>query len=162
MFQHIMVPLDGSRGAERAIRVAARMARSCGGSLLFMRVIFPPADLGKPTVHPTRMWEYSAFGADRAKAASYLAGVLLNYGSEFAGIHASIGVVSGLVPATICATARQENADLIVMCSHGEHGLKRWLFGGVAQEVLRKSCVPVLVLNEQGRLLSASHGAYLV
>ena len=162
MFQHIIVPLDGSKGAERAIPIAARMARVSGGSLLLMRVVLPPVELGKPTIHYTRMWERPAFENDRTKAASYLAGVMLNYAQDLAGINTDIGVASGLVPEAICATALQENAELIVMCSHGDRGLKRWLFGGVAHEVTCKSSLPVLVLNEHGGLVSASHGAHLV
>ena len=65
------------------------------------------------------------------------------------------------MPETICATAREEQADLIVMCSHEEPGLKRWFFGGVAHEVAHQSPTPVLVMNERGRLVSATHGAHL-
>lgn len=162
MVQRIIVPLDGSRGAEQAIPAAARIARNAGGSLLFVRVVFPPVDLGKPTIHFSRMWEKPALEAERARAASYLVGVLLNYGSELAGLTTNIGVASGLAPDAICSTALAEHADLIVMCSHGETGLKRWLFGGVAHEVMRKSSIPVLVLNEHGEQIAATYGAHLV
>ncbi len=52
MFQRILVPLDGSEGAERAIPVAARIARASGGSIVFMRVILPPAELGAYRAEP--------------------------------------------------------------------------------------------------------------
>ena len=39
MFQHILVPLDGSQRAEQAIPFAAQLARASGGSLLFLRVV---------------------------------------------------------------------------------------------------------------------------
>src|SRR5579885_1419989 len=44
MFQHILVPLDGSTRAEQALPVAARIARATGGSLLLVRVVPPPID----------------------------------------------------------------------------------------------------------------------
>lgn len=46
MFQRILVPLDGSDGAERAIPVAARIAHASGGSIVFLRIVLPPAEFG--------------------------------------------------------------------------------------------------------------------
>ena len=46
MFQRILVPLDGTEGAERAIPVAARIARATGGAIVFLRVVMAPADRG--------------------------------------------------------------------------------------------------------------------
>ncbi len=44
MFQHILVPLDGSLRAERAIPVAARIAHACGGSVMLLRVVSLPVE----------------------------------------------------------------------------------------------------------------------
>jgi len=44
MFQHILVPLDGSFRAEQALPVASRIARSTGGSVLLLQVVSPPID----------------------------------------------------------------------------------------------------------------------
>ncbi len=44
MFQRIVVPLDGSMRAERAIPVAARIARATGGSIILLRVAEPPVE----------------------------------------------------------------------------------------------------------------------
>jgi len=46
MFQRILVPLDGSARAERALSVAARTARASGGSIVLLRVVGLPADYG--------------------------------------------------------------------------------------------------------------------
>ncbi len=46
MFQHILVPLDGSQRAERAIPVAARLARASGGSITLLRIIASPFEPG--------------------------------------------------------------------------------------------------------------------
>ena len=46
MFQRMLVPLDGSEGAERAIPIAARIARASGGSLVFLRVVALPEVAG--------------------------------------------------------------------------------------------------------------------
>lgn len=150
MFQRIVVPLDGSMCAEQAIPVAACLARAAGGSIVFVRVVLPPVDLGKYAKRHASVWEQKIYETQRADAARYLAGMMITHASDLAGIDIEIGVASGIVPPTICAVARSERAEMIVMSSHGETGLSRWLFGKVAQDVSRQSPVPVLVLHERG------------
>lgn len=146
MFQRILVPLDGSRRAERAIPVAARIARAFGGSLLFVRVILPPVDWSSRSfaLQPT------ASEAELAEGARYLSNVVLTYPDNLTGIKIVTEVISGVPSPSIFSQAHTEQTDLIVMCSHGETGLKRWLLGSVAQQAVRRSPVPVLVLNEHG------------
>jgi len=156
MFQRILVPLDGTKYAEQAIPVAARIARASGGSLVFMRVVLPPVELGKYAARHAAVWERNVYEAERAKAVSYLAGTMLYHASDLDGIDSDMGVASGIIPPTICSTARSEHADLIVMYSYGETGLKRWLFGSVAQEVARKTPVPILILRGRGGVFPTS------
>ena len=59
------------------------------------------------------------------------------------GITAKSDVVSD----AIIAAAKKQNADLIVMASHGRRGIKRLLLGSETQQVLTHSHVPVLVLR---------------
>jgi nucleotide-binding universal stress UspA family protein len=150
MFQKIVVPLDGSRCAERAIPVAARLARASGGSIVFVRVVLPPVELGKYAKQRMAIWEQRAYETQRAEAARYLAGMMITHANDLVGIDIDMGVTSGIIPAAICAVTRSEHADLIVMSSHGETGLSRWFYSSVAQEVSRRSPVPVLVLHERG------------
>ena len=152
MFQRILVPLDGSEGAERAIPVAARIARISGASIVFIRVVPAPATLGTfgggmhgtVAVQP----EVGVTEKDLADAASYLEAITTTYAGDLAGLNTEIDVATGATSPTIFLAARDEYVDLIVMCSHGETGLKRWVLGSVAQEAVRHSPVPVLVLNE--------------
>jgi len=157
MFQRILVPLDGSDGAERAIPVAARIARASGGSIVFIRVVPPLAEVGtfgagSTGLHGTIAMkpEVEASEKELADATSYLAAVTTTYVDELAGIATETDVASGAASPTIFSTAGHEHVDLIVMCSHGETGLKRWVLGSVAQQAVRHSPVPVLVLNEHG------------
>ena len=154
MFQRILVPLDGSDGAERAIPVAARIARASGGSIVFIRVVPPPAEVGTfgTGVHGTIAMkpEVEASEKEFADATNYLVTVITAYVDELAGIATETDVATGAASSTIFSTAGYEYVDLIVMCSHGETGLKRWVFGSVAQQAVRHSPVPVLVLNEHG------------
>jgi nucleotide-binding universal stress UspA family protein len=164
MFQRILVPLDGSDGSERAIPVAARIAHASGGSLVFIRVVPAPAEVGtfgagaRGTI--AMKPEIEASEKELANAASYLAAIIAAYADELAGIETAMDVAAGAASPIIFSTAHNEHVDLVVMCSHGETGLKRWVLGSVAQQAVRRSPVPVLVLNEQGNLpaaLSAVH-----
>ncbi len=159
MFQRIIVPLDGSTGAERAIPVAARLARASGGSLVFVRAVLPPVDLGKFVTPHTAVWERQAYETQRAQAASYLVSAMLTHTNDPAGIETDLVVATGLAAPTICSSARREHADLIVMYSYGETGLMRWMFGSVARETARHSPVPVLMLQGRGAVLSVSRTA---
>ena len=154
MFQRILVPLDGSEGAERAIPVAARIAHASGGSIVFIRVVLPPAEFGKfdaglrGTVAMKPEIEVSEKAL--ARAAIYLAATISAYADDLVDIETEMDVAAGAASSIIFSTARFEHVDLIVMCSHGETGLKRWVLGSVAQQAVRHSPVPVLVLNEHG------------
>lgn len=154
MFQRIFVPLDGSNGSERAIPAAARIARASGGSIVFIRVIPTPGAAGASgggldgTIATKS--EIEVPEKELAGAASYLAGVIAAHADDLAGIKTEMDVAVGATSPIIFSTARYERVDLVVMCSHGETGLKRWVFGSVAQQAVRHSSVPVLVLNEHG------------
>ena len=166
MFQRILVPLDGLEGAERAIPIAARIARTSGASIVFIRVVAPPAPVGTfgGGIHGTVAMEpeIDASEKDLADAASYLEAITTAFANELAGLKTEIDVATGPTSPTIFSAARDEYVDLIVMCSHGETGLKRWIFGSVAQEAVRHSPVPVLVLNEHGRVPFAPEANHLL
>ena len=154
MFKRILVPLDGSAGSERAIPLAARFARACGGTIVFVRVVPPPKEVGTyaPAANESTTVSPSTFEKDLTDAASYLAEAIAVYAGDLTGITTEMDLGAGAASPTIFSTARFEHVDLVVMCSHGETGLKRWVFGSVAQQAVRHSPVPVLVLNEHGVL----------
>ena len=62
------------------------------------------------------------------------------------GLHVNIEIVSGHPPAeAILFTAAQRSIDTIVMSTHGRSGVLRWVFGSVADKVLRNATVPILL-----------------
>ncbi len=158
MFQRVLVPLDGSKRAERAIPVAARMARASRGSIVLVRVVLPPLEAGKYTAPPSLAWERKVYAAQSAEATSYLVNTLFTHNACLAGIEVEMGVATGLVAPALVSVVRSQQADLIVICSHGETGLKRWFFGSVAREVTKLSPVPTLILHEQGPRLTFHAG----
>jgi hypothetical protein len=72
-----------------------------------------------------------------------------------AGRAAEAGVACALLKATdpqpwnsIIKTARSKKCDLVVMASHGRTGVRRWFLGSVAEEVLRQSTVPIMLIRQ--------------
>lgn len=150
MFQKIVVPLDGSELAERAVPIAARIARSTGASLILVRVVYPPIRYASYTymlITPEEF--YSEVAEEETEVArNYLRRVAMS--EPLAGIEVEIHTVaSPIIAEAILETAQKTQSNLIVLCSHGYTGLKRWALGNVAQKLTRHSSIPVLVLREK-------------
>ncbi len=149
MFKRILVPLDGSGLAERALPVAARLAHASGGSITLVRVLNTiPASMPSAAARPNLVQTISE--ADRQLAASYLEGVAAN--DVLKGIYVKTEVAVGLIAPIILSIAASSRTDIIVMGSHGFTGVTRWMMGSVAEKVARYADVPVLVLREGGSL----------
>lgn len=147
MFRRILVPLDGSDRAAQAIPVAARIARASGGSLLLARAVTMPLSYGAFS-------EYTSM-AEIVDVEIRLAGDDLKTMAQspaLADINVQTSALYGAAAPTLLSMATQFEADLIVMTSQGKTGLKRWLLGSVAQQMVRHSPIPVLVLREGGAL----------
>ena len=148
MFQRILVPLDGTALSEKAIPAAAWIARASGGTIILVSVVLPPVEFGTYSPDRTVSLKPSAFERREAEANNYLTSMLLTHGNELAGINTEIDVAAGAASTEISLKACLEHVDLIVLSSKGETGLRRWVFGDLAQDVVRLSQVPVLVVQE--------------
>jgi nucleotide-binding universal stress UspA family protein len=151
MFQRILVPLDGSRGAERAIPVAAHLARSTSGSIVLLHVIAPSVLVANGPGEPP----HTQRGREREEqalidASDYLAAAIAAYREELAGIPTEMDVTFGLTPPTVSSTARLEHGDAIVMCSHREADLGHWGRESITLQTMHCSPVPLLILGEHG------------
>ena len=147
MFRRILVPLDGSQRSERALPIAARIARATQGSLLLVRVVHSPSDVAVYGAEPALAVEPSSFEKHLADANRYLQMVIETYTHELEGLHVMTDVESGGISSAIFTAARLEHVDLIVLCHYGETGLMRWIFQSVAQQAVRHSPVLLLALN---------------
>jgi nucleotide-binding universal stress UspA family protein len=145
MFQRILVPLDESLRAERALPVAARIARATGGSLLLVQVINPPIDYSGGLGLVPLMTE-QAIESEMAGATDYLNAVAAS--PELSGIETRTEVSFGLPAQHLIAAAEAHESDLVVLCSHGRTGFTRWALGSVAHTLVHQSTAPVLVLQE--------------
>jgi len=158
MIKRILVPLDGSPLAERALAVAARIARASDGTIVLLQVMGIPAAY-TPYVYGADMVQtptdtQEILDTEQVYAEKYLAGIAQS--DTLAGIKVETTVIPGTAGMTIVDIASEEHVDLIVMCSHGETGFKRLALGSVTQHVSRHSSVPVLVLREDGTVPTSS------
>lgn len=153
MFKRILVPLDGSTRAERALPVAARIARAASGSVVLVQVAAIPVTYPSYLASSTSALE--TIESELTDAESYLNAVAQT--EVLQGIETEIQVLYGTVAAVILSTAATYKADLIVMASHGYTGTERWVLGSVAQKVARHSPVPVFVLHETGAIPAGPH-----
>jgi nucleotide-binding universal stress UspA family protein len=154
MYTRILVPLDGSTRAERAIPVAARIARTSGGAVILVHAVNAAIGFLTSLVGEAAVVQ-SVLDADQAAAEAYLAGI--KQAPELAGITTETRVLFGQASSAILAVAESSQADLIVLCSHGYTGMTRWALGSVAEKVARHAQIPVLVLREAGPVPAGPH-----
>jgi len=145
MFQKILVPLDGSARAERAVPIAARIAQTTGGTVVVLHVVHLLVEYAPYLVQAPALTE-TALNEELEHANAYLARVARSPALE--GIKTETEAFFGVEAYTILTFARASKVDLIVLCSHGRTGFKRWALGSVAQKIARHSTVPVLLLRE--------------
>ncbi|HEV2655466.1 MAG TPA: universal stress protein, partial [Ktedonobacteraceae bacterium] len=150
MFRRILVPLDGAARAEKAIPIAARLAKASGGSLVLMQVISTPVDAGGFMYEPM-VFTQADIDTEVSKATKYL--MTLSLADELAGIDVHTLILIGTPAPSILSAIQNNEIDLVVMSSHGETGLMRWVMGSVAQKIVRHSPVPVMVLRDGGPAL---------
>lgn len=136
----ILTAIDVSETASEVLRVAVDVARRTRGALTILHV-FNSDDFLR-VFHETRMPLDVFISHLRAQV-----GDMMPQRFESLGIPVRIEVIPGTsVPEQILGVVSRVGADLVVMGTHGRGGLRRALVGSVAEEVLRRSRVPVLVV----------------
>ncbi|OGL58702.1 MAG: hypothetical protein A3J27_15600 [Candidatus Tectomicrobia bacterium RIFCSPLOWO2_12_FULL_69_37] len=137
MYKKILVPLDGSPLAEGILPQVGEMARVHGARIHLLRVgfalVFPGADPAEAQLETI------------VEAEGYIEGIRKRLEAE--GIPAEASVRYGFPAEEILTHARRNGVDLIAMATHGRTGPARWVLGSVAEQVLRKAEVPVLLFR---------------
>lgn len=155
MFTKVLVPLDGSALAERAMLPALALAREPGAQVALFRVAYPeqPFIPSKSGAEPRGwVWPEQALAHSRREAQSYLTAVQAAYASPECLIWpkiASEDTTNPDVAARILEFAQAEHCEVIVMSSHGRSGLGRWMYGSVAERVLSVAPCPVLMVRSE-------------
>jgi nucleotide-binding universal stress UspA family protein len=139
VIRHILVPLDGSKLAESVLPAAAAMADGFGAQVTLLHII---EDRAPETVHG----QPHLTDADQAQA--YLEEVAR--GPVFRNRPVELHVhrsKEGDVADSLMAHARELGADLVVLSTHGEGGLRRSLFGSIALRALQRGTTPILLVK---------------
>ncbi len=140
MLERILVGLDGSERAESIlVRLAALLQRP-GTELILARAVFvPPMASSRATA--------AAIEAEQREAQRYIDQVVARLAEDRTPARVRGVVCDGYAADVLLETARREEATLIALTTHGRSGVARWVFGSVAEKVVRASDRPVLVLR---------------
>jgi len=146
MYQRILVPIDGSPTSNRGLDEATALAKLTGGRL---RLIHAVDELTYATGFET----YAAYAADVIPAMKKAGEELLKRGKQRAegqGVAVDAVLLEGQgvrLSDMVIEHAQSWKADLIVIGTHGRRGVRRLLLGSDAEQILRLSSVPVLLVR---------------
>jgi nucleotide-binding universal stress UspA family protein len=142
MYKRILVPLDGSELAEKALDHGEKLAETFGAEIILLQVVpFMPIYGAPELMTPFIVDEKQKEVAER---------YLTNLSEELKkrGLKATATVKTGQqVAVEIIDFAKESGVDLIVMCTHGRSGITRWVLGSVAHKVLTRAETPILLVH---------------
>jgi nucleotide-binding universal stress UspA family protein len=145
-FRRVMIPLDGSARAERIVDAALTVAGSDATYVLARAV--PPVPLVTNFVDPYAVVpiipDPDATERSAVEAKEYLLKVAHDLNENAAPAVEEAVAVSEYTAPTLLAAAKTHNVDLIALATHGR-GASRFVFGSVADKILRGSTLPILV-----------------
>jgi len=144
MYDKILVPLDGSVLAERAIRHAREIARGPWSEILLLQAVnLPMPVVPEAVLVPDGKW----LDERKKEAARYLEGIAAPL--REAGMRVR-SLLDERAPAdAILHVAAREEVDLIVMSTHGRGGVSRLLMGSVAESVFRATSRTVMLVKPE-------------
>ena len=142
MYKKILVPLDGSELAECVLPHVKAIATGCNvAAVVLLQVVEPP-----PTGRGEGVIDFTTWADANMKIArEYLARVQSQLILE--GLKVESEVLVGTAAEAITTFAKGSGVDFIAIATHGRSGISRWVFGSVADRVLRSSGVPVLIVR---------------
>lgn len=147
-YSRILVPLDGSDLAEEALQPALSMAQFMQAQLTLIRVI-PPF-----LREVDEQYTPAATDILLEKAGIYLFAVRERLSPVYSAV--TIKIAAGPVAETIIGYATEQEVDLIVISSHGRSGVSHWVFGSVAEKVVRGAPCDVLVVHQKAKVKGKS------
>ena len=151
MFTRVLVPLDGSELAERALPLAQSITQSSNATIHLVQVVsrLPELEAGR-TGNSLLVAELEIDAARRlvegriTRGKEYVGRVAAPL--ENAGIEVATAMLEGGAVENIVNYTKEHGIDLVVMSTHGYGGLKRLFLGSVTDRVIRSCEVPVLVV----------------
>lgn len=144
IYKSILAPVDGSDSSQRGVREAIRLARDQHAKLRFVCVV----DSYMPALDPEIAFDVGVVESLRRWAEKILDDSVAAAGAAGVSAEAKLIETAGeRVASLVVEEARQWPADLIVMGTHGRRGFDHLLMGSDAENVIRLSPVPVLLVK---------------
>jgi universal stress protein A len=138
-FKRILVPVDFDQSSLKAIEIAAKLAQQNDGAVSVLHIVPVDIDVSGMPQYVDLIKRQESLDREKltAIAKQHLAGVKWDVLDEM-----------GPPAEVIAEVARNLPADLIVMVTHGRHGLARIVEGSIAEKVLRSAPCPVLAVRQ--------------
>jgi universal stress protein A len=146
--QRILCPTDFSGPACTCVRAASELAEHFGAELILVNVVPAIPTLPPDPNYVFKIPEYEKYlHADADEQ-------LRKARAELVGKNVRVRTMVGHGPAAdeIVLIAKKEGVDLIVISTHGSTGLERWVFGSVAEKVVRLAECPVLTVRQKAKV----------
>lgn len=139
MFKDIMIPVDGSHFSELALPLAIRIAKRSNARLHIVRVHVTSVVTAESVItgnydELVRDWERDALRVAQERTAA-------------AAVNATAELLDGPIVDALQRYMQAAQIDLVVMTTHGRSGIKRAVMGSVAEQCVRKTEVPILLLR---------------
>jgi nucleotide-binding universal stress UspA family protein len=145
MYQRILVPVDGSETANKAMITALQMARDSGGQVHLVHVV--------EGMTPLAADPYGAYSGEVVEIMRQSGSKILEDAlavAKAAGVPAETELFDNFgerLAEVVADAATRFKADLIVVGTHGRRGLGRMMLGSGAEQIIRLAPVPVLVIR---------------
>jgi len=152
MFKRILVPVDGSPTSELGLKTAIRMAKSGKAVLVLLHVVDEnmlalTGDYAGGAYIDRLVSDLRAYGRKIVARAAAAAGKQ--------GVKTKTVLVENIAPRRVAdiivAQSRKARVDAIVIGTHGRRGIQRMVMGSDAEEVVRNTPVPVLLVRSGAR-----------
>jgi len=157
MYKKILVPLDGSELAECVLPHLETLISGCGvEELVFIRVVEPTylpsgawTDGGAVLTESDTMETRKKIDAmNKNEAGEYLERMVQRFRTT--GIKTQSVLLDGKPADELIDYIKESDADLTIIASHGRSGIGRWIYGSVAERLLRSVCMPILMVRAPG------------
>ena len=150
MYNSILVTLDGSKLAECVLPHVETVYKGCEKPKVTILRVVEPVQLpyGDGMAGITLEMLTTAETDEKAEAKAYM----IKMADKLAkvGMAVQTKVLSGKAGEVIVDFINKNNFDLVILSTHGRSGISRWVWGSVADRVLRHVCIPVMTVRAPG------------
>ena len=148
MYKKILVPLDGSELAECVLPHVESIAKGCGVKNIILVRALEPYISSYAQVYLSDEQRKEADARAEGAAREYLDQAVSRV--KLDGVEVQKQFITGSPAESIAEYATKNDVDLIIISTHGRSGISRWVWGSVADRILRSACVPVMMVRAPG------------